>query len=216
MCPHCGRATTITHSKFELDDREFNNGNVLGSLNLISRVVICPSPDCKKFEVKAELVQKGLPLDPRNSRSGWKQIQHWDLLPSSSAKQFPEFVPAAILEDYGEACKIQTLSPKASATLSRRCLQGMIRDFWKIKKDRLVDEINELNGRIDPLTWDGIDAVRKIGNIGAHMEKDINVIVEVDPNEAALMIGLVEMLIEDWYIAKHNRKERLSALKSVA
>ncbi|MCB1884663.1 MAG: DUF4145 domain-containing protein [Geminicoccaceae bacterium] len=29
------------------------------------------------------------------------------------------------------------MSPKASATLSRRCLQSMIRDFWTISKDTL-------------------------------------------------------------------------------
>jgi len=39
---------------------------------------------------------------------------------------------------------------------------------------------------VDPLTWEAIDAVRKLGNIGAHMEKDINVIVDVDPEEAEL------------------------------
>jgi hypothetical protein len=33
---------------------------------------------------------------------------------------------------------------------------------------------------------DAIDHVRKIGNIGAHMEADINVIVEVEPKEAQI------------------------------
>ena len=31
-----------------------------------------------------------------------------------------------LMDDYEEACAIVNLSPKASATLSRRCLQGMI------------------------------------------------------------------------------------------
>ena len=37
-------------------------------------------------------------------------------------------------------------------------------------------------------------AVRKVGNIGAHMEKDINVIVDVDPDEAQHLIGLITFL----------------------
>ncbi|WP_372445280.1 hypothetical protein [Clostridium estertheticum] len=41
---------------------------------------------------------------------------------------------------------------------------------------------------MDPLTWEAIDAVRTIGNIGAHMEKDINQIVDVESSEAALLI----------------------------
>ena len=56
------------------------------------------------------------------------------IYPISSAKQFPTYIPLSIREDYEEACAIVSLSPKASATLSRRCLQGMIRDFWNIKK----------------------------------------------------------------------------------
>jgi Domain of unknown function (DUF4145) len=88
----------------------------------------------------------------------------------------------------------------------------MIRDFWGIQKNRLIDEINELKGRIDPLTWEAIDAVRKVGNIGAHMEKDINVIVDVDPDEAARLIGLVELLIRDWYVIREERKKRLAEI----
>jgi hypothetical protein len=42
----------------------------------------------------------------------------------------------------------------------------MIRDFWKITKPRLIDEIDALKDKVDPETWDAIDSVRKIGNIG--------------------------------------------------
>ncbi len=97
----------------------------------------------------------------------------------------------------------------------RRCLQGMIRDFWKISKARLVDEIDAIKDKVDAETWDAIDAVRKIGNIGAHMEKDINVIVDVDPEEAQLLIGLIELLIKDWYIARHQRQQHLKAIVQV-
>ena len=132
---------------------------------------------------------------------GWqigKELQSWTLLPPSAAKAFPEYVPKPIREDYVEACLIRDKSPKASATLSRRCLQGMIRDFWGIKGKRLKDEIDALEEKVDGLTWKAIDGVRKIGNIGAHMEQDINVIVDVESNEAQLLIGLIEILVKDW------------------
>jgi hypothetical protein len=92
----------------------------------------------------------------------------------------------------------------------------MIRDFHGIKKGRLVDEIDAIKDKVDPSTWAGIDAVRQIGNIGAHMEKDINVIVDVDPKEAQLLINLIETLITDWYVVRHDREARLKALVSVA
>jgi len=130
----------------------------------------------------------------------------------------PDYVPQAIKEDYGEACLIETKSPKASATLSRRALQGMIRDFWgvKVKSNRLVDEIDAIEDKVDPSVWKAIDAVRKLGNIGAHMEADINVIVDVDPEEARHLIELIELLIEEWYVTRENRQQRIQKVIAAA
>jgi len=85
----------------------------------------------------------------------------------------------------------------------------MIRDFWGISKARLIDEIGELQDKIDPTTWAAIDAVRGVGNIGAHMEKEINLIVDVDPDEAQQLIGLIEFLLKDWYVGRHEREEHM-------
>lgn len=142
-------------------------------------------------------------------------INSWSLRPQSFAKPLPDYIPIAIKEDYEEACLIQTLSPKASATLARRCLQGMIRDFWKIKPQNLAKEIESIKDKVEPDTWEAIDVVRKVGNIGAHMEKDINQIVEVDENEAGLLIGLIEMLIEEWYVSRYERPQRLENIKQL-
>ncbi|WP_260997717.1 DUF4145 domain-containing protein [Thalassolituus hydrocarboniclasticus] len=141
---------------------------------------------------------------------------NWSMKPSSLAKQFPTYIPQAVIDNYEEACLIRDLSPKASATLSRRCLQGIIRDFWGCKKGRLVDEINSIQDKVDPITWQAIDSVRSIGNIGAHMEKDINLIIDVEPAEAQLLIGLIEILIKDWYVAKHERQKHLESIIGVA
>lgn len=58
--------------------------------------------------------------------------------------------------------------------------------------------------------------VRSIGNIGAHMEKDINVVVDVDKGEAQALIDLIEMLFKDWYVAKAQREKRLADIKKIA
>lgn len=126
--------------------------------------------------------------------------------PISSAKQFPEYIPVAIRQDYEEACAIISLSPKASATLSRRCLQGMIREFWDIKESNLSKAIEKLEGKIPVPQWNVINGVRRIGNIGAHMEKDINLIVDIDPDEAQKLIKLIEHLLEQWYINRHEQE----------
>ncbi len=120
------------------------------------------------------------------------------------------------MDDYKEACLIVNDSPKASATLSRRCLQGIVRDFWKITKPKLFDAIKELEVKIDPSTWRAIDGVRSVGNIGAHMEKDIDLIVDVDPEEAKTLIGLIEFLLKDWYVLRHDREEHMQKVIDLA
>jgi hypothetical protein len=207
-CPFCNQNATLTEPNVSGHNHRFENGNKYGDLFISTVVVVCPNTDCKEFSLRAILskaVYEGV----------WRlgdEKQSWQLIPASVAKVFPSYVPQPILDDYNEACLIRDLSPKASATLSRRCLQGIIRDFWKVSKPRLVDEIEAIKDKVDPLTWQAIDAVRHIGNIGAHMEKDINLIIDVDPQEAGLLIGLIEMLIKDWYLVRHEREEQLRAV----
>ena len=48
------------------------------------------------------------------------------------------------------------------------------------------------------------------------MEKDINLILDVEPDEAQALVNLIELLFEEWYVAKHVRAERLGKLGFVA
>lgn len=92
----------------------------------------------------------------------------------------------------------------------------MIRDFWGVSKRTLFEEIAAIRDKLEPDVWDSIEAVRKVGNIGAHMEADINVIVDVEPQEAALLLELIEMLTEEWYVQRENRRARLAAVTALA
>ena len=101
----------------------------------------------------------------------------------------------------------------------------MIRDFCKITEQSLFGAIKKLKEQVDAgkapegvqlETLEAIEAVRKVGNIGAHMEKDINIIVDIDPDEAGKLIGLIEVLFEDWYVARHDRGKRLKEVLEIA
>ena len=142
----------------------------------------------------------------------------YHVYPRSTCKKFPEYVPLQIRQDYEEACLITDLSPKASATLSRRCIQGMIRDFFGIVKDRLADEIDEVAKKagISPSQASALKALKDIGNIGAHPERDIKLIVDVEPDEAKLLISLIEFFMEHWYINKHNEEEKLNEIVNIS
>lgn len=212
-CPYCRQVATIKSDNISHNTHSFDHNNKSGHLGLITNVIVCPNSKCREFTITAALHKAE--YNPRLSLVG-KQLLGWNLKPRSSAKPFPDYIPLAIRQDYEEACLVCELSPKASATLSRRCLQGIIRDFWEITKPRLIDEINGLNGKVDATTWQAIDAVRSIGNIGAHMEKDINLIVDVDPEEADLLLRLIEVLIEEWYIRRYEREKHMQKVIAAA
>jgi hypothetical protein len=213
-CPFCNRPATITEYSMSSDSHRFNQDNKDGNLIIRTEIVVCPNPLCREYKIVARLHNASI------KNNAWsytiEPIEEWQLRPRSMSKPFPEYIPKSILDDYKEACLIVNDSPKASATLSRRCLQGIIRDFWKISKPRLIDEIKGLEGKIDVSTWRAIDGVRSVGNIGAHMEKDINLIVDVDPEEAKTLIGLIEFLLEDWYLARHDREEHMQKVIDLA
>ena len=136
--------------------------------------------------------------------------------PPASAMFLPDYIPAAIRQDYLEAVSIADMSPKASATLARRCLQGMIHDFWGIKEKNLNAEITALKPHIPRRQWEAIDAVRKLGNIGAHMEKDVELIVDVDPDEAKRLLMVIELLFKNWYIAEHENQQLYAEIAQIA
>lgn len=212
-CPYCRQVATIKSDNVSYNTHSFDNNNKSGHLGIRTSVTVCPNSKCREFTITAALYKAE--YNPHLRVVG-KPLLSWSLKPQSSAKPFPDYIPFVIRQDYEEACLVCDLSPKASATLSRRCLQGIIRDFWGITKSRLIDEINELKGKIDATTWQAIDAVRSLGNIGAHMEKDINLIVDVDPEEADLLLRLIEVLMEEWYIRRYEREEHMQKVIAAA
>lgn len=212
-CPHCQRHVTITNTLCG-NYTTLDKPNADGRHTLATTFIVCPNPECKKYTLDV-LLHKSTPHLQRSGDVLKELIKRWRLIPPSDAKVFPDYIPKPIISDYTEACLIKENSPKASATLARRCLQGIIRDYWGVNPGRLVEEIEAIKEKTDHLTWEAIDSVRKVGNIGAHMEKDINLIVDVDPNEAELLINLIETLLQDWYINREERKKRLQAIVEI-
>lgn len=216
-CPFCSCNATITSNDISSSIHQLEIKNSQGYRVALSSFIVCPNTKCKKFTFTVTL--RDLRKREGQFPPGWTHediLAKWDLIPESIAKPFPDYIPDVILTDYSEACLIQTKSPKASATLSRRCLQGILRDYWKVTPDTLFKEIEQVKDKVEPSIWDAIDAVRKIGNIGAHMAKDINVIVDVEPDEAHLLIELIEILLKEWYVAREERNNRISKITAIA
>jgi len=225
-CPHCGKPQVVTDRNYSARSGFFEVTPLAeGDVGFVLNAIGCLDKNCGRLTFTAEL-RKWLHRD--NGTSSWKlgsSLQMWRLLPESTAISQPDYIPEPLRQDYVEACRIVAQSPKASATLARRCLQGMIRDFCGISKSSLDAEIKTLRERVDAgsapsgVTYESVDAidhVRSVGNIGAHMQKEIDLIIEVEPGEAQALIGLIEMLFSEWYVAKHQRQEKLAAIAAIA
>lgn len=220
-CNFCQHPQVVTDHNFDAPTGRISVGdNARGErLGYGVTAVACQNPDCRLVTLKFDLTANG--LWNGNDWSSSNIIDHWELLPASHAKPQPDYIPAVLRDDYNEACAIRDLSPKASATLARRCLQGMIRDFAGIAKGTLDAEIRALQDLVDQdkaprgvsiESVEAIDHARKIGNIGAHMEKDINTIVDIDPDEAQILIDLVETLFDEWYVSREERAKRFKGI----
>lgn len=222
-CPYCGQGQVISKERYDKGHSLVGvDGAADGDLAYEIEAIVCANDKCRKLSLEFTLANGQY---VGNHLQLTKRLKTWRLMPASSAKPQPDCVPKPLQDDYYEACAIRDLSPKASATLARRCIQGMIRDFCGINRNRLIEEINELKRLVDeehaPIgvqvdTVEAIDHVRKIGNIGAHMEADINVIVDVDPGEAQKLIDLIEFVFAEWYVARDRRKKRLAEIKAIA
>jgi hypothetical protein len=107
-------------------------------------------------------------------------------------------------------------SPKASAALSRRCLQNVLREAAKVKPSDLSTEIQEvLNSRaLRSDIGEGLDAVRVIGNFAAHpiKSKQTGEIMQVEMGEAEWNLDVLESLFDFYFVQPAILKEKKDAL----
>ena len=116
----------------------------------------------------------------------------------------PSEVPKEFADDYIEACLVISDSPKASAALSRRCLQNILREVAKVKHNNLDKEIQEVidNNALPSHILGVIDAVRNIGNFAAHplKSKKTGEIFPIEPMEAEWNLDVLEALFDFYFV----------------
>jgi hypothetical protein len=121
-----------------------------------------------------------------------------------------------IADDYAEACLVLPDSAKASAALSRRALQHLLREKAHTTKRALADAIQEvLDSKALPseLAAD-LDAVRNVGNFGAHPLKNTSTgeIIDVEPGEAEWNLDVLEGLFDFYFVRPAISAKKREAL----
>lgn len=210
ICPHC--STVVKFDWSITAPREISEDKKEGVIIFYSEC-----PNCDKLVVRLQkgnlkfTEYKGLYIT--EDKVLWEKI----IYPKQNNFQNSIDIPTKYLEDYEEAIKVLSPSPKASAALSRRLLQSILREEFDITENSLVKEIeifNTLSGVPSHLT-NAVDAVRIIGNIAAHPNKDKNTgeIVPVEIGEAEWLIEVIEALFDFVFIQPSKlelRKQELN------
>jgi Domain of unknown function (DUF4145) len=200
-CPYCNQLNAMTFNPCTIDPHL----QVLsGSLN------------CSHCEENSKVWLMEPDRGDRNKYSNWKQC--WMLpAPKDESADLPvEVNDEAFRKDFREAVSILPHSPRASVMMSRYCLQKLLRIKAGVKKGKLHKEIQEV---IDSNTLPGylipdIDAIRNLGNLGAHPSEDTNTgeIVEVEQDEAEWLIEVLRTLLDFYFVKPAQQQKRMNNL----
>lgn len=213
-CPHC---TVEFHDKIVTSDL----GQDPDGFWFIHSYV-CPNPTCLKkifLLVQRDKAKQALNHNGATTTVPGKIVATHQIRPKGSSRPpTPAIISKDIAEDYNEACLVLPDSPKASAALSRRCLQHILREKAGVKKGDLAKEIQEVidSGKLPTHIADSIDAVRNIGNFAAHPGKSASTgeVVPIEAGEAEWNLEVIEMLFDFYYVQPELTRQRRDALNA--
>ena len=209
VCPHCQLAMYVQEEGLQVEHVDIGLPRI-GPTHLRIIAIVCPRARCRELSLQIAL---GTP-----ARQGYS-YRHVGSIPRlSQAKSFPAEagIPDEVIADYREGAAILRESPKAAATMFRRALQGMIRHRWGIKnKPHLYAEIKAIRHQVSAEVRQALLDVKDMGNIGAHMEQDVNLVLDVTAEEASALMAVIEMVMNDWYVEQMHRKTALAEVHEI-
>jgi hypothetical protein len=93
-------------------------------------------------------------------------------------------------------------SEKASAALSRRCLQAILRDKGGVKHSDFNEIEEAIKSGSPPDIVDALHPVRTLGNFAAHPMKSTSTgtIIDVEPGEAEWTLEVIERLFDFYFV----------------
>lgn len=209
-CPHCAVEINGIFKEQYLNNDSYFDWAVYS--------MVCPNPRCKKIIIEIASGKEWHEHAPEDFETRLFGVNsRITAYPSTITRSFAkQGIDDKFWNDYDEACRTLAMSPKASAALSRRCLQNILREKAGVKKGDLSKEIQQVigTGNLPSLLADSIDAIRNIGNFAAHPTKDkaTGEIVEVEPGEAEWLLDVLEDLMDFYFIQPQKAAARKAEL----
>lgn len=213
-CPHCRHDVKFINAENE-DWGGVVHGGVSTWMNATGKedsIIVYSSlcPNCKKLVVAMEVHKKGSATI----------LERRLVFPPNIVRVAPPEVPPYIREDFLESAAVLSISEKASAALSRRCLQNILNEKVGKKRD-LSTQIDEAIKELPTRIGENLDAIRQVGNYGSHPMKtqSTGTIIDVEPEEANWTLDVLEELFDYYYVmperAARRRKKLDKKLKSI-
>ena len=203
FCPHCNTAVHESWAPGSLFPSQHSGWS--------TRYMKCPQCSDDIIELIKAPNNNVLP-----SVANWIRVH-----PMGSNRSVASDVPANIAQTYLEAVSVLHISAKASAALSRRCLQEVLHENGYVGRD-LAAEIDMLLNENDPYKAiplalrTTIDAIRSFGNFSAHpiTDKTSLQVIDVDPEEAEWCLNVLDEIFEHFYVKPNQAKRKKEALNS--
>ena len=213
VCPHCGVAARFVHPHAGTSPQDNPQRDPITLCSqqydgLELEASCCPSCGC------IILWLKHITFVPLGGEVLKKQMLAWPLV--TGRTHAPKELPQDTAADYAEAGLVLRLSPRASAALSRRCLQSVLRDAGQAQQHDLSKQIDAVLPSLPTRIAENLDAIRNVGNFAAHPLKDhaTGQIVDVETGEAEWTLDVLEDLFDFYYVQPAKSKARRDALNA--
>lgn len=202
VCPHC---QCTFAPKYEIQRLQVTKEDPPEDGVVLCAWQICPAKQCRRHVVRL--------LRLRGATQHTYQPYPEDL----GRPSLPREVPEPFASEYKEAALVLTKSAKASAALSRRCLQLILHDHLNIVEKDLSHEIDVLltTKSLPADIAEDLDYIRHIGNFAAHPKKSLSTgeIVSVEDGEAEWLLNVLEELFDFYFVRTAQRTAQRDAFK---
>ncbi|HEY3312821.1 MAG TPA: DUF4145 domain-containing protein [Anaerolineales bacterium] len=208
ICPHCAYSINIQFQQLLIGEDDKG----------IRVVTFGKCSQCEQLIIYMQLGQSYAP-----QRNAGQTPSQFD--PTIIRLIYPKFtgrppvseaIPKEFADEYQEACMVLADSPRASAALSRHCLQRLLRDVVHVKPGDLNKEIDALLAKkeLPPVLANSVDGIRHIGNFAAHPNKYLNSseIITVEPGEAEWCLDILEGLFNFYFVLQSDWQKRIEAV----
>ena len=204
-CPHCN---VNIHADWQRGEIKIDATPQRISLKFAA----CPS--CKNIILEL-LIKSPDPLEGKPS-SRYLAAPRFPNLPAAADE-----VSEQLREDYREACAVLSISAKASAALSRRILQTVLKEqgYDRANLATQIEDVLEeqdLRKALPSAVHTTVDAIRNFGNFSAHpiTDKTSLQVIDVEPEEAEWCLDIIRDLFDHYYVKPalaYKKKAELDA-----